>query len=157
SWLVVEAGDLNPSSALRKAFERSAHAAAVQNYPLEGADLQSLIRSLAAEAEIQVEPAALELLCRHLGVDRMAVRGELQKLFLYAGASGIATADDVEAIVGDTVGVRSDQVVDAALLGDHEAVEAGLESLRSEGSSAAALAAQALRHLLLLSALQAEI
>lgn len=154
SWVIVEAGELPPASALRKAFEASAHAAAVPSYLVEGGELLSFIRNAAADAGVQVEPAAIELLGELLGGDRLAVRGEIEKLFLYVADSGLVRVEDVEAIVGETGAVRTDQVVDAAMLGNHESLEAGLGSLRSEGSSAAGLATQALRHLLLLSGLR---
>jgi DNA polymerase-3 subunit delta len=157
SWVIVEAGELPPASALRKAFEASPHAAAVPSYPPEGDGLAALIRSAASDAGILVEPAALDLLSAQLGGDRLAVRGELEKLFLYVGEAGLATIADVEAIVGDTTAARADLVIDSALLGDHEAVDAGLQALAAEGGSAQGLAAQALRHLIQLSTLRAAV
>lgn len=156
-WLVVEAGELKADSALRKAFEASPHAAAVASFHAEGADLVSLIRAAADDAGLLVEPAALELLAGVLGGDRLASRRELEKLFLYVGDQGVVTAADVEAIVGDTAELKTDNVIDAALLGDHEALETGLDRLRAEGASAAALGAQALRHLIQMSGLRASV
>jgi DNA polymerase-3 subunit delta len=157
AWLIVEAGELKGDNSLRRAFEASPHAAALGTYHAEGADLASLIR-LAAEAEgLLIEPAAMELLAGTLGGDRLAARTELEKLFLYVGNGGTVSAADVEAIVADTVEVKSDAVVDAALLGDSEALEIGLERLRAEGRSAAALGGAVLRHLIQLSNMRAAI
>jgi hypothetical protein len=39
---------------------------------------------------------------------------------------------DVEAVLSETAQVRSDEVIDVALLGDNEALETGLDRLRSE-------------------------
>jgi DNA polymerase-3 subunit delta len=154
AWVVVEAGELAPASALRKAFEASPKAAAVPTYHAEGAALAALVHAAAADARLVVEPEALELLVAYLGGDRLAARGELEKLFLYVGDAGRVTAADVEAIVGDTAEARSDTLIDAALLGESEALEAGLDRLRAEGSSAAGLGAQTLRHLLQLHAMR---
>ena len=50
---------------------------------------------------------------------------------------------------------RPTRSIDAALLGDSEALEAGLDRLRAEGGFVAALGAQALRHLIQLQGLRA--
>ncbi len=154
AWLVVEAGELTPASPLRKAFEASSRAAAIPAFHLEGASLASFISATAADAGVVMEPAALEMLAAHLGGDRLQSRGELEKLFHYVAGTGRVTPADVAAVVGDVAELRSDEVIDAALLGDHETLETGLDRLRAEGGSFAGLGAQALRHLLHLQGLR---
>jgi DNA polymerase-3 subunit delta len=155
AWLVVEAGELPPANPLRKGFESSPHAVALPAYPLEGASLVSFIHAAAEEAGLTIEPGAGELLASALGGDRLAARGELEKLFLYVNSQATVAVADVEAIVGETMQLRTDHVIDAALLGDSEALEAGLERMRAESASPAALGALALRHLILLQSLRA--
>lgn len=154
AWLIVEAGDLAASNPVRKAFERSSHAVAAPAYPLEGRGLASFIHHAAEEAGVTIEPNALELLLESLAGDRLAGRGELEKLFLYVHDKKIATIEDVEAIVGDTTGARTDEVIDAALLGDNEALEAELDRYHAEGGSVGALGTLALRHLIQLQSLR---
>lgn len=155
AWVIVEAGELKKDSALRTAFETSRHAAAVATYHAEGAELVAMIQAAAQAAGLLIEPAAMDLLAAALGGDRLASRSELEKLFLYVGDAGAITPADVEAIAGDTAEVKTDGLIDSALLGDHETLEAGLARLRAEGGSAAALGTQALRHLVQLSVLRA--
>ncbi len=93
----------------------------------------------------------------NLGGDRLAIRGELEKLFLYLGDQKIVTVDAVEAIVGDTTAAKTDHAIDAALLGENEALEMALSRMRADGSSASALGALALRHLLQLQTLRAAV
>jgi DNA polymerase-3 subunit delta len=157
SWLVVEAGELAPTSPLRKAFEASPRAAAVPTFQIDGAGLAALVHAAAEEAGLVVEPAAVELLTESLGGDRLASRREIEKLFLYVGDRGQVTAADVEAVVGDIAEFRGDQIIDAALLGASEPLEAGLDRLRAEGGSAAGLGAQVLRHLIQLATWRAQI
>jgi DNA polymerase-3 subunit delta len=157
AWVIVEAGELNPTSPLRKAFEASKRAVALPTFQVEGANLESFIRNAAEDAGMSVEPAALELLVENLGGDRLAIRGELEKLFLYAADRKAVTLADVQAIVGDTTGSETDQTIDAALLGESEALETGLVRLRAEAGSSASLGASALRHLFLLQTLRAAI
>jgi DNA polymerase III subunit delta len=155
AWIVVEAGDLNTTNPIRKAFESSKAAVTLPTFELEGAGLEKFIRSAAKDAGLTVEDAALEVLSEKLGGDRLAVRGELEKLFLYAGESKTVTLADVEAIVGDTTGAETDALIDAALLGESEALELGLSRLRAESGSFVSLASAALRHLLQLQSLRA--
>ena len=157
AWLVVEAGELNPTNALRKAFEASPRAAAIATYQLAGEDLLPFLHAAAEEAGILIEPAAMEVLAASLGGDRLATRAELEKLFTYAGPHATITAADVEAIVGETAELQNDDIIDAALAGDHEALEIGLVRLKAETASAASLAAQALRHLIMLQGLRAAV
>ena len=124
AWLIVAAADLAASSPLRKAFERSSAAVAVPAYPLEGRGLAAFITAAAEEAGITVEPPALERLMESLSGDRLAGRGELEKLFLYVGDAKSVTVEAVEAIVGETTGARTDAVIDAALAGNSETLEA---------------------------------
>jgi DNA polymerase-3 subunit delta len=155
AWLIVEAGELTPASPLRKAFEGEPRAAALPIFHADAAALASLVRATAEGAGVTIEPEAQGLLLSALGGDRMASRGELEKLFLYVGAPGPVTPADVRAVVGDTSAMDADQVIDAAIGGDSEAFEAGLERLKAGGGSPAGLGAQALRHLLQLTAMRA--
>ena len=157
AWLVVEAGDLAKTSPLRKAFEASPQAASIATFQLDRSSLAPFIRSAAEEAGRSIEPAALDLLCETLGGDRLATRSELEKLFLYVGDAGPVSVADVQAVVGETAESRTDDLIDAALLGDSEALETGLDRLRSEGGSATGLATQALRHLIQLQGLRASV
>jgi DNA polymerase III subunit delta len=157
AWLVVEAGELSTTSPLRKAFDTPKHAAAIPTYPLQARDLAALIHTAVEEAGLTIDPGALELLSENLGGDRLAVRGELEKLFLYLGDQKTITFDAVEAIVGDTTTAKTDHAIDAALLGDNEALELALGRYRAEGGSPAALGTLALRHLLQLQQLRAAV
>jgi DNA polymerase-3 subunit delta len=156
SWLVVEAGELSPSSPLRKAFEASANAATLPTYRLEGKGLNALISTAAKDAGLAIEEDALDLLVENLGGDRLVVRGELEKLFLYAHEGRISLGD-VQAIVGDTGDAETDELIDAALLGESERLETGLGRLRAENGSFGALGTLTLRHMLTLQTLRAAV
>jgi DNA polymerase-3 subunit delta len=157
AWVVVEAGELTPANPLRKAFEGSKHALAVPTYTLESADIAALVAEWAERSGLIVATAARDLLLEHLGGDRLAIHGELEKLLLYLGDEKTVGAEAVEAIVGDTTAAKTDQVIDAALRGDNEGLETALGRMRSEGGSPSALGALALRHLLQLQTLRASV
>jgi DNA polymerase III subunit delta len=153
AWLIVEAGDLRPAAPLRKLFEQSPAAAAVPCYSGDAREVAALARQVLREAGLAAEPDALDLLAALLGADRLATRNELEKLVLYALGSGRVSVEDVEAAVGENVEVRNEEVVDAALLGNSEAVERGIARLRAEGHAPQALAGSGIRQLIQLQAL----
>jgi DNA polymerase-3 subunit delta len=154
AWVIVEAGELSPTSPLRKAFEAAHHAAALPTYGLEGGALTTFIHAAVEEAGLTIEGDALELLATGLAGDRLATRSELDKLVLYVGDRKEITVVDIEAVVGDTTEAETDRIIDAALLGNHEELDSGLERLRAEGGSPASLATLALRHLIHLQSLR---
>jgi DNA polymerase-3 subunit delta len=156
-WLIVEAGDLPPSSAVRKAFEANAHAAALPCYESDARDLAAMAHAMFADAGCTSEPEAGDMLVATIGNDRLISRSEIEKLVLFVGEGGRAGIDDVLAIVGENLNVRGDRITDDAFLGRSDAVEADLIRLRAEGQSPVALAAQALRQIIALQRMSASV
>lgn len=157
AWLIVEAGDLNTTNPVRKAFEKAGSAVALPTFALSEKALSAFIESTVEDAGMTIDNAALELLEENLGGDRLAVRGELEKLILYAGAEKTIAAADVRAIVGDTTSSENDSLIDAALTGESEALEAGLVRLSAEAGSFVSVASAALRYLMQLQSLRASV
>ena len=156
-WLIVEAGDLAPSSAVRKAFEANAAAAALPCYESDARDLAAMAHAMFADAGCAIDPDAMDLLVATIGNDRLISRSEIEKLILFVGEGGRAGIDDVLAIVGENLDVRGDRITDDAFLGRCNALEADLIRLRAEGQSPVALASQALRQIIALHRMSAGI
>ena len=116
--LVVEAGNLRPTDAARKAFESHAWAAALACYSDDQRDLSGLVTDMIAAAGCSIERTASTALVERLGADRALSRGEIEKLILYVGQSKAITLQDVEAIVGDASEQAIDLIVGAAAQGD---------------------------------------
>jgi DNA polymerase-3 subunit delta len=155
--LIVEAGNLRPTDALRTLFEKATNAAAVACYADEAHDLETLIRETLSAFGLTISPDARELLLTRLGADRALSRGEVEKLALYASGKGEIDAADVEAIVGDASELAIDRVVNAAASGD--AARAATEYARAlaAGESPQTIIAAALRHLQRLHRIRAEL
>jgi DNA polymerase-3 subunit delta len=149
-WLIVEAGDLARTSAVRKAFETNAQAAALPCYESDARDLAAMAHAMFADAGCAIEPDAMDLLVATIGNDRLISRSEIEKLILYIGEAGRAGIDDVLAVVGENLDVRGDRITDEAFLGRGDALEADLIRLRAEGQSPVALATQALHQIIVL-------
>lgn len=116
--LIVEAGDLKKGSALRKAAESGSAAIALPCYSDDNRNIHALIDEELGNASLKITPAARHLLMENLGGDRLASRGELQKLSLYCHGRNDVGEQDVLAITGDASALSVDDAVDCVLTGD---------------------------------------
>ena len=148
--VVIEAGDLGKASPLRTLCERSQKALALPCYADGDRDLGTLVDETFRDARIGLARDARALILSNLGGDRLATRGELAKLLLYAHGKSEVRVEDVDAILSDVSSLALDAVVDAAFAGDAAGLEAGCRRLASEGVAGAAILSAALRHALAL-------
>ncbi|MFX8573797.1 hypothetical protein ABTM22_19895, partial [Acinetobacter baumannii] len=89
------------TTALRKKFEDHRRAVAIPCYADTAEDLRRLIDAECRNAGLAIDPDARDLLESLIGGDRLASRGEIQKLLLYAKGMTRISVDDVLAVVGD--------------------------------------------------------
>ena len=155
--VVIEAGDLARSSPLRTLCEKSPKALALPCYPDSDRDLGAVVDETLRAAGLTIGRDAKALLLASLGGDRLATRGELAKLALYAHGRGEVTLDDIEAAISDVSSLALDSVVDGAFAGDGRAVDEGIQRLAAEGTSPSTLLGAALRHAFALLAARLEV
>jgi len=146
--VVIEAGELRPTSPLRALCEKSPAAAVIPCYADSERDLARLVERALKESGLKIEPEAREELMGLLGADRLASRAELDKLALYAEGEERVGVDDVRAIIADASALALDDVADAAAAGEREAALTALRKARAAGVSATAVLGAAIRHLL---------
>ncbi len=155
AFILLEAGDLDRRSSLRKLFEAVANGAALPCYGDDEASLGVLVDEVMGAARLRLEPAARQTLIHNLGGDRAVSRQELEKLVTYMGgpasasdapADRMVTVADVLAIVGDSSALALDDVIDGALSGDAAAVERALAKSLLAGEAPVAVLRAALRH-----------
>lgn len=115
--ILIEAGDLKKGAALRSVVEAAETAMALPCYADEGRDIDAVIDDELRKAGMTMPLEARQALRRNLGGDRLASRGEIQKLALYAQGQAEITLDDVKAMTGDVSGQSFDDAVDAVLEG----------------------------------------
>ncbi len=132
--IIIEAGNLKPSSKLRKLIEASKVAVTLPCFADSEQDIQRVARHYIEAEGFKIESQALVFLARHLGSDRGVTMRELERLILYMGphkkpqeTAGIITLEDVEKIIGDNVALSLNNLVDAVALGkldqtDHEMI-----------------------------------
>lgn len=115
--ILIEAGDLKKGTGLRAIVEAADCAMALPCYPDEGRDIDAVIDDELQKAGMAMALDARQALRRVLGGDRLATRGEIEKLVLYAQGSKEIALSDVQALSGDVSGQTIDDAVDAMLEG----------------------------------------
>jgi len=134
--VVIEAGDLKRGQALRSLCEASPHCLAIACYADTDRDLSRLVDTMTAEAGILIDRDARAELMSLIGGDRLASRGEIAKLLLYAAGEPRITAEHVRAIVGDASSLALDEIADAAFAGQPAEMSAAFAKATHEGMRA---------------------
>jgi len=145
--VIIEAGDLRKTAPLRTLCEKAKVAAALPCYVDNAQAIGRLIDDEMRAANLAIAPDARAALAALLGGDRLASRGELRKLALYAQGRERVELADVTAIVSDASDVALDGVVDATFAGKTAEVDVEFGKARTEGSSPAAIVSAAIRHI----------
>lgn len=118
TYILVEAGDLKKTAALRSHVENGASAMALPCYSDDARGIDGLIDDVLIANNLQISMDARQLLRMSLGGDRLATRGELEKLCLYARGQQRIELNDVRESVGDVAALSQDEVIDAVMIGD---------------------------------------
>lgn len=151
SLVLVEAGELNPRSALRQLAEQADNAAALPCYADEGGGLEAVVHESLRSHGLSAEPDAVAWLVDHLGGDRLMTRSEIDKLALYMGPDGGGRRirlEDASACVGDSAALSMDNLAMAVADGDHAAALRVLDRMLHEGISPVAILRSLARHFL---------
>src|SRR5690606_4693129 len=143
---VIAAGELRKDAALRRLCESRPGAAAIACYSDTGRDLERILNEELAEAGLSITSEARALLISLIGSDRLASRGEIRKLCLYAAGTEAIGVDDVRAIVGDASAFAVDEAIDALALGDTDNFDRSFRRLLASGTPGFVIAGAALRH-----------
>jgi DNA polymerase III subunit delta len=157
SLIVVEAGDLPSSSALRRVFDASPRAAAVGCYPDTPRERSAVIQDALKARRIAVSGDAVQYLVEHLGGDRLLTRAELEKLALYAGEGGRLDVADARLSIGDSAAIEVDDAVMAAAQGEAARLDRALDRVFQGDESPVSVIRALLRHLHRLHALAARL
>jgi DNA polymerase III subunit delta len=131
SSLIIEAGDLKKTAALRKAAESARNVASIPCYADDAQSLSILIDTVLSENGLRITPAGRTRLIENLGGDRRASRGEIQKLALYCAKDQQIDEHHVIEIIGDVRDTTLDNLIDALLQGDQQAMISAFEALTS--------------------------
>jgi len=143
--VLIEAGDLKKNAPLRTQVENSAAGLALPCYADDARAIEALVSEEFQREGIEIEPEARQLLVASLGGDRLASRGEVRKLLLYAMGTPKVTVDDVRALTGDVSGLSVDDIVDATVDGDVRALDDAFSRQATVATQAQQILSAALR------------
>jgi len=144
--VLIEAGDLKKNAGLRTTVERGNRAIALPCYSDDARSIDAVIDDVLSKAKLTIALEARQLLKSNLGGDRLATRGELEKLALYCAGASEVTADDIRALIGDVSGISTDEAVDAVMTGRVGDFDSLFSRHVSSGSPAFLMLSAALRH-----------
>ena len=152
SIILVESGNLGPRSSLRRLFEEAKIGAALACYGDEGHDLDELIGASLAKHGLALANDARTVLLARLSSDRSQIRGEIEKLALYAQESAgneqkSLGYDDIVACIGDSAELSLEAVSFAVGDGDAATIERILARAFREGVAPVSLLRAVSRHL----------
>ncbi len=131
--LIVEAGNLRPSSKLRKIFEAGKLAAALPCYSDAARDMGPLIDAELNANNVSISREARSYLANRLGDDLGTARPECAKLATYAGTGGEIGIADIDAVVGDLGAGRVDALAAATAEGRMRDALRHLDALVASG------------------------
>lgn len=150
--LIVEAGDMTPRSAIRKACEASAHFAAIGCYAASAKDIGEQVKTTLSDIGIQIHPDALDIWIPLLEGDHALAAGEIEKMALYKGYGKVEEAivgvADIRAIAAGGQSASIDTIVMQMMSGDVEGSDASYRRAMSGKLNPVAVVIGLQRHLL---------
>lgn len=146
-FVVVEAGELRPRSALRRAFEQARNGAALACYADDEESLAAFVRAALAELGVGVDDEAVRYLASVLGGDRQLNRREIEKLALYAAGEGRVDLEAARACVGDSAARTLEDLAFAAAGGEGPELDRALARAFAAGATAVAVLRALASHL----------
>ena len=96
AFFLIEAGNLERSSALRKAGEKAAACATIPCYEDEPGDVARLVRETLAKDNVSLNADALALFVARMPKERGVARQEIERLALFLGPGSGANATPAE-------------------------------------------------------------
>lgn len=154
--VVAEAGALAKNSKLRQLFEAAANAYVVPVYADSADSLSDLVAEVMRSAGMRIEHDAEEILLGLLGSDRLASRGEVEKLVLYCSGRKQVAREDVLSVCGDAAAFTLDEAADAVFGGNIPAADLAVQRLAASGSPGSVILGAAVRHVARLQRMRAD-
>lgn len=108
AFLLVTAGNLTKSAALRVQSEENAHVLAVACYADDEKALRNNVLTKLKNDGYVINSETLTLLCRRMNENRLTVKSELDKLITYLGNRKTVTNADVDAVISVTASANID-------------------------------------------------
>ena len=135
--LLIEAGNLTKTAALRKIFEKAKNAACIPFYDDSPAELIGFINEQCAKFEKSIDQSTARALVESVGNHRGLIEQEIEKLINYCQQETQITIDDIELLSGDPLADSIENLCDTAILGQSADALNQVEQLILTGTQAA--------------------
>jgi DNA polymerase III subunit delta len=133
--VILEAGELPARSKLRALLEPAAAAGVIACWAERAAQVGDAVVGMLRALGVTAEPAAVDALAGQFGADRQVLRRECEKLALYLGPGGRATADDVAAGSEGYAPAEIDAAIGAMFMGELTGGESRLDAALAAGEA----------------------
>lgn len=157
NFVIVEAGELGPKSRLRALFEDAGHLACLPCYIEKGADLARTMVDMLRAENITLTTAARDYLVERAPADRLALRGEVERLALYAGAGAKVDLAEAQKCLGDAADADAFDLPWLVFDGKAEETDRALTRLFGEQTSGIMIIRMLLGHALKLHGAQSRV
>lgn len=127
NFTIFTAGDLPSSSSMRKFFESEKNVAALPCYKDDGGTIRQVVSTKLREIGMNIEPAALDLLCNNFSGDRLVILSEVEKLIIYMGDEKTVRYEDALLCVADSSELSLDQICNAAASRDAKQINIAMQ------------------------------
>ncbi len=154
--LIVEAGNLTKTAALRKIFEKAKNAACIAFYDDTPAELVSFVIQQFLQFGKTIDQSNSRALVESVGNHRGLIEQEIEKLLNFCGPNNEITLSDIEALSGDPLADSIETLCDAAILGQSADALKQIEQLALSGTQPAQILNVISIHLMRLLAMKAE-
>lgn len=148
--LIIEADDLKLASGLRATCENASTIMALPCYADDERGVDRLIDAELAKHKLTISLDARAVLKKSLGGDRMASRGELEKLSLYCLGSNQIHLEDVHNAIGDVSSSSLDEMIDSVIGGLPVKLDESFSKLTARGMNVQTILIMATRQVSLL-------
>jgi len=115
--LVIGAGELSPSSPLRKLYESGEELASIGCYNDDEKSIEQIIRTYLVKESKSISPDAMKYLKSQLHGDRFIIINELEKLFCYLADKKEIKLEDAEKIISSPTALAPDRLCLYFMLG----------------------------------------
>ncbi len=133
--LIIEADDLKPTSGLRSTCENASTIMALPCYADDDRGVDRLIDTELAKYGLTIALDARAALKNSLGGDRLASRGELEKLTLYCLGAKQITREDIDLAIGDVSSSSLDELIDSVIGGNALKMDEVFAKLTERGTN----------------------
>jgi len=136
--VVIEAGELVPTSSLRKFFEKEPEVVALPCYQDDAGTVRRVAEQKLRASGYSYDGDAIAHLTNSFAGDRLVIESEVSKLITYMGDNKNITLDDVKNCVGDNAESSLDVLCMAVASRDLAQIEKNLNRILVEGIGAIA-------------------